>query len=523
VAVIGAGMGGLNVALQLKRAGIPFTVLEKNAGVGGTWYENRYPGARVDTASRSYSHIYGVRFPKPNPFCPAAENEKYLNWLADHFDLRGHIQCDTEVRSLIWDEAAGEWEIAADGPEGLRSLRANVVISCVGFLSRPNVPTFKGQVSFTGPVFHTARWPSDVDVTGKRVALIGSGCSGYQLVPELAKMTSHTVLFQRTPSWIFDVEGYLAPYPDQVVWLDAHFPYYSNFARFRTSWLQGPESLQVLFAIDPDFEDPHAVSPINKRIRDQRVEYLASKLPGRPDLVEKMIPINPPLSSRPVLVDRDYNVCDVIINGDVTLVSDEIDELTPVGVRTVDGTEHAVDAIVLATGFKANDFLWPMDVVGRAGRTIEQVWEKDGARAYLGTMVPGFPNFFMVYGPNTNPTGGLGVAHMEETITKFILECIAHLILEGRKSVDVSEDAFWRYNHELDRAESRKVYRDSRATNYFKNEFGRSAGNQPFDARLFWSWLRSPDGSWSQPENGWAKAWEAAPLRPYFGEDLVVD
>ncbi|HXC75970.1 MAG TPA: NAD(P)/FAD-dependent oxidoreductase, partial [Candidatus Acidoferrum sp.] len=520
VVVIGAGIGGLNAAVHLERAGISFTVLEKNSGVGGTWYENRYPGARVDTPSRTYSHIYGVRFPRPYPYCTAAANDEYLNWVADNFDVRDRVEFDTEVQSLRWDESAGEWEIIANGPAGRRVLRANAVVSCVGYLSRPSVPTFTGSDTFNGPIFHTARWPSDFDPAGKRVATIGSGCSGYQMVPELAKLADQTLLFQRTPSWVFDVEGYLAPYPPQVRWLDAKFPFYSNFARFRSTYnlFRGFN----LFALDPDFEEQDAVSADNKRIRAERIAFLNSQFPGRPDLVEKMTPPNPPFSSRPVLVDATQNVCTAIMRGDVTLVSEAIDRFTPNGIRTVDGVEHAVDAIVLATGFKANEFLAPMEVRGRDGRTIKELWEKDGARAYLGTMVPGFPNFFMLYGPNTNPTGAGSLCQVEESTTKFILECLGQLILEHRKTIDVTDDAYWRYNREVDSAEELKVYSDRRANNYYTNEFGRSAGNTPFDGRLFWSWLRSPGDARPQAEQ-WAGGWRGEPLRPYFGGDLVVE
>jgi 4-hydroxyacetophenone monooxygenase len=520
VVVIGAGMGGLNAAVHLKRAGIPFTVLEKNPGVGGTWYENRYPGARVDTPSRTYSHIYGVRFPRPYPFCTAAANDEYLNWIADNFEVRERVRFDTEVQSLSWDANAGEWEIIAHGPEGRRVLRATVVISCVGFLSRPSIPVFKGAGSFSGRIFHTARWPSDFDPAGKRVATIGSGCSGYQMVPELAKVASQTFLFQRTPSWVFDTEGYLSRYPPQAAWLDAKFPFYSNFARLRSSYnlFRGFN----LFALDPDFDDPCAVSADNKRLRGERIEFLKSQFPERPDLVEKMTPANPPFSSRPVLVDSKDNVCTAIMRGDVTLVSEPIVEFTPNGIRTADGVEHAVDAVVLATGFKANDFLGPMEVQGRDGRMIKDVWEKDGARAYLGTLVPGFPNFFMLYCPNTNPTGAGSLCQVEESITKFIVECLGHLIVGGRKAIDVTEDAYWRYNREVDRAEELKVYSDRRVNNYYKNEFGRSAGNSPFDGRLFWSWLRSPSDARPQADQ-WAGDWQEEPLRPYFGGDLVVE
>ena len=526
VIVIGAGMGGLNAAVQLKHTGIPFTVLEKNAGVGGTWYENRYPGARVDSPSRSYTHIYGVDFPYPNPFCPQSENEKYFNWVADHFDVRRHIEFHTEVTSVIWDDAEKVWEVTARQPDGTRVWRANAVISAVGFLARPNVPDIPGLDEFNGPAFHTARWPSDLDLTGRRVAVIGSGCTGYQLVPEIVGDTAHTYVFQRTPSWCFDGKGYLAPFPPQINWLDRNLPYHTNFVRFQTCWMRRPDSAIAAQTVDPDFDDPHAVSPLNQQIRDKRIAFMQSKFADRPDLMEKMTPVAPVLSSRPVLVDRDYSIYDVLLRDDVTLVTTGIRRVTPTGIELEDGTHVDLDVIVLATGFKANDYLWPMEVRGRDDIRMEDLWAPDGPRAYLGAMLPGFPNLFMLYGPNTNGSGGLQIVAIEEMVTRFALGCIGGLINQGKRSVDATLDGYWRYNRELDKAEALKVYVDPRAHNYYQNEHGRSATQGPFDGRLMWRWLRSPaapppDGQTPPIEEHLVESW--ASIRPWLGHDLIVE
>jgi 4-hydroxyacetophenone monooxygenase len=525
VVVIGAGAGGLGAAVQLKHAGVPFIVLEKNGGVGGTWFENRYPGARVDSPSRTYTHIFGAGFEYPNPFCEQNENEKYFNWVTDEFGVRENIEFDTEVKSVIWDNGAKVWEIEAVSPDGRRVWHANAVVSGVGFLSRPNIPDIEGLAMFEGPAFHTARWPGDLDLAGKRVAVIGSGCSSYQLIPELVKMVEHTYLFQRTPSWCFDVAGYRSPYAPQVNWLDRNLPYFTNFARFRASWLNGPDGLGAAFTADPAFKDVHARSAMNKRARDSRLEFLQRKFADDPEMVEKMLPSAPPFSSRPVLVDSDYSVYDALLRDDCTLVADGIRRIKENGIEVEGGAEYPVDVIVLATGFKANDFLWPMEVRGRNGQELEQLWEKDGARAYLGTMLPGFPNFFMLYGPNTNATGGLGIFEFEEMVTRFALECIEHLILEGKQTVDVTLDGYWRYNNELDRQEALKIYADQRANNYYKNEHGRSAGNSPFDVRQMWTWLRRPEdhnGAEAQHVTDQSASGGAA-VRPHFGEDLVME
>jgi 4-hydroxyacetophenone monooxygenase len=492
VLVVGAGLGGLNAAVQLQRAGIRFEVVEKNSGVGGTWYENRYPGARVDTPSRSYTHLYGVDYQYPNPFCAQAENEKYFNWIADTFDVRGAISFDTEVGSMVWDEDTATWTVTAQGPAGERVWHANAIISAVGFLSRPNLPELPGAAVFAGPAFHTARWPAGLDLTGKRVAVIGSGCTGYQLVPELADLAEHVLMFQRTPQWVFDRPGYRRPFPDQVLWLGRNLPYYANFLRFRSSWLTGPYVQSRAFAVDPEWDDPQTRSALNRRIREGRLEFLRAKLGEHPELLASMVPPHPPMSARPVAVDDRYSVLDALLRDDVTLVSAGIRTVTPHGIETVDGQEHRFDVLVYATGFQANDFLWPMEVRGRGGRRVEELWATDGARAWVGTMLPGFPNFFMLYGPNTNPFS-LGVVTFSEMMTRFALERIEDLLLTGTSSVDVTPDAYWRYNHELDAREKLRTWSDPRAQNYYRNAHGRSAANCPFEGTEIWQRLRRPD------------------------------
>jgi 4-hydroxyacetophenone monooxygenase len=525
VVVIGTGMGGLNAAVQLKHAGIPFTVLEKNANVGGTWHENRYPGARVDSPSRTYSHIYGVDFPRDHAYSPQSENAKYFNWVADTFDVRGCIEFHTEVKSVIWDDAACLWEITADQPDGLRTWRANAVISAVGFLSRPNIPDIEGLEDFRGECFHTARWPAELDLSGKRVAVIGTGCTGYQMIPEIVSETEHTYVFQRTPNWVFEIPGYLAPFPAQVSWLNRNFPYMSNFARLKSAFATRSDSSLPTWQIDPDFQDEHAVSAINKEVRDMRMAFLESKLGHRPDLLKKMIPKAPPHSARPVLVDRDYCVLDALVRDDVTLVTDGIGRVTEDGIDLPDGTHYEVDVIVMATGFKANDFLWPMDVRGRDGLSIGDLWAKDGARAYIGAMMPGFPNFFMLYGPNTNQLTGLLVVGTEEITTRFALENIGAVIERGKQAIEVTEDAYWRYNEQVDRAERHMTYLDKRADNYYRNEFGRSAANGPLDSRLLWSWLLDPAerrGTGQRPDIDASLIDQYRAIDPHLGADLMI-
>jgi 4-hydroxyacetophenone monooxygenase len=461
VTVIGAGMGGLNAALQLKRAGIPFTVVEKNGGVGGTWHENRYPGARVDTPSRSYTHIFGVDFGYPNPYCPQSENQRYFDWVADNFDLRRQIQFHTEVRSLTWNEDDAMWDIHILGPDGERHIRSNAVITAVGFLNRPNIGTIEGHEAFQGPSWHTSRWPDSVDLRGKRVAVVGTGATGYQTIPELALEADHVTVFQRTPQWVTPSPGYRSPFPPQVGWLDRNLPYYTNFMRLRTA--VGGDFSHVV-EIDPDFKDPHS------------------------NLVEVMTPPHPYFSARPIIVDPEYSILDAIQRDNVTLVTGGIDRVNATGIRDQEGVQHDVDVIVYATGFHATEYLYPMQIIGRGGRSIEDYWADGGARAYRCCMVPGFPNMWSIYGPNSN--GALTVASFHEMVTLYALQCIEKLIVEKKRSADVTEEAYWRFAEEVDEANRRKVWSDPRAHNYYWTKHNRSAVMNPFSGTHMWRLLR---------------------------------
>jgi 4-hydroxyacetophenone monooxygenase len=484
VTVIGSGMGGLNAALQLKRAGIPFTVIEKNSGVGGTWHENRYPGARVDTPSRSYTHIFGVDFGYPNPYCPQSENQRYFDWVADNFDLRRHIQFNTEVHSLTWNEDEAMWDVHITGPDGERTIRSNAVITAVGFLNRPNIGTVEGHETFKGPSWHTSRWPDAADLRGKRVAVIGTGATGYQMIPELALEAKHVTVFQRTPQWVTPSLGYRSPFPAQVGWLDRNLPYYTNFMRLRTAI--GGDFSHVT-EIDPDFKDPHSRSLANAQQRERAMDFLKSKL-GNSNLVEVMTPPHPYFSARPIIVDPDYSILDAIQRDNVTLVTGGIDRVNATGIRDKEGVQHDVDVIVYATGFHATEYLYPMKIIGRDGRSIEDYWAEGGARAYRCCMVPGFPNMWSIYGPNSN--GALTVASFHEMVTLYALQCIEKLIIENKRAVDVTEEAYWRFAEQMDEANRRKVWSDPRAQNYYWTRHNRSAVMNPFSGTHMWSLLR---------------------------------
>ena len=486
VVVVGAGMGGLVSALHLKRAGIPYTVIEKNAGVGGTWYENRYPGSRLDSPSRSYTHLFGVDFPYSNPFSPWAENQRYFSWVADFFDLRKDMVFETEVKSLTWDEQTSEWEIVTSGKHGDKVLRANAVMTSVGFLNRPRLPDIEGRDSFEGEAWHTVEWPDHTVIKDKRVAVIGTGATGYQTVPEMALEASHVTVFQRTPQWAFPAPGYRSPFGSQVYWLNRNFPFYTNFMRLGSG---SAAAFEAVSTIDPDFDDPHCCSPSNKIARDVAVGFVKSKLKD-PALVEMMTPEHPVWSARPIQVDPEYCILDAIQRDNVTLVTDGIRRINTSGIETMDGRQIDVDVIAYATGFHANEYLFPMKIAGRDGATIEQLWAEGGARAYRTCMMPGFPNLFAIYGPNTN--GSLSPATFHEMVACFAIQCIQEMILEDKSSVEVKLEPYWDYNRMIDERNNTRVWSDPRVQSYYWSKHGRSATMNPLRGPEMWALLRDP-------------------------------
>jgi len=361
------------------------------------------------------------------------------------------------------------------------------VITAVGFLNRPNIPEIPGMERFGGEAFHTARWPEDLDLKGKRFAVVGTGCTGYQVIPDLAPVAEHVTVFQRTAQWLTPTKGYLDPTPRQVNWLDRNLPFYSNFLRCRASL--PAFSLGELTEIDPNFDDPHACSEKNKEMRDACIDYLETKLDD-PELVRKMTPPHPVRSARPVTCDMAYNVLDAIMAENTTLVDCGIRCINERGIEANDGTQHDVDIIVFATGFRALDYLYPMTVTGSQGKTLDDVWADKGPRAYCGSMVPGFPNLWMIYGPNTN--GALGPATFHELVTRYTLLCMERLILEDRKEISVREEPYAVYNELVDERNATKVWSDPRAQNYYWSSHGRSVTQNPFTPTEMFQFLRRP-------------------------------
>jgi 4-hydroxyacetophenone monooxygenase len=494
VAIIGAGMSGLLAAHRLTQAGVRCTVYEKNADVGGTWLENRYPGCRVDVASHLYSYSFAPKHDWPDHFCTRDVLHGYFRDVAERFGLYDRIEFGTEVVAAHWDDATARWRLHLRTARGDSWVEANAVISAVGQLSRPQLPDIPGRESFAGPAFHSAEWNGTVDLTGRRVAVVGTGSSAYQLVPEVAKVAAQVSVFQRNAPWLRPTPHYHDPVPPGVRWLYDHVPYYSPWHRF---WLCAPGLLErggVLegWIVDRDYPPTErAISAANDRLRATLTDWMSAQVADAPELLSKIIPTYPVGAKR---VMRDNGVwLSTLMRSHVRLVGDPIDRITPTGLVTADGRRHDVDAIVYATGFQASRFLAPMTVTGRRGVDLHEMWAGD-ARAYLGITVPGFPNLFCLYGPNTNLSGqGGSIFYFSECAMTYVLDAVRHVVERGRNALDVRADVHDEFNEWVDQGNAERAWGFSSVSSWFINEKGRTAQNWPFSALEYWRRTRALD------------------------------
>lgn len=481
VIVVGAGLAGINAAVQLKASGLPFTVLDRNAGPGGTWAKNRYPGARVDWPSRLYSHSFGADYLFEHDFAPRAENEAYLQWCLDHYELAEHFNFGVTVRRMRWNDADGHWSVQAFDPHGNPATYiARAVISAIGLLDRPNIPAIEGLETFDGPICHSSTFDPDLPLEGQRIAVIGTGASGLQMVPDLAPQVEQLTVFQRSPAWVVPATGYRNAKSAQAIWLDENVPYYTNWSRFVLGWVLGDHRLFEVFSVDPNWTDPGSVNRVNADAREFALRHMQSKLAGRPDLIEKMTPDYPIFANRPVI---DNGWFDAIQRDNVDVVTEPIDSIAPEGVLTKNGTLHRADRIVLATGFNPNDYFAEIEIVGRNGTTISEVWSQTGPKAYWGVTVPHMPNFFMLYGPNANPRN-LGPVQYGEWAISYILEGIGHIIQEDWKSIEVRQDVYMQFNETLKKRLSGivSVNKDTAHPSYYVSAPGDSSVQSPWSS-----------------------------------------
>ncbi|MEQ4719709.1 NAD(P)/FAD-dependent oxidoreductase [Nonomuraea sp. B19D2] len=457
VAIIGAGFGGLCMAIRLERAGIrSYTVFEKADGLGGTWRDNSYPGAGCDIPSHLYSYSFEKYASWTRRYPEQPEILGYLEHCADKYDVRRKIRFGAEVRQAVFDGT--RWQLTI----GDRTEAFDVVVMAVGQLNRPRLPDIPGISDFEGVSFHSARWNHDHDLTGRRVAVIGNGSSAAQFIPRVAEQAGHLYVFQRTPNWVI-------PKPDAAFGplTRLAFRFVPGLQRAYREWIYRYAEATLYPALAQGWSAD--------LLRKRALRHLHDQVPD-PALRAKLTPGYPPGCKRVVIDSTFYPA---LTRSNVDVVTDRIARITPKGVETAEGP-YEVDTIVYATGFKSTEFLAPMELLGRDGRTLEEQW-KGGAEAYLGISMPSFPNLFLLYGPNTN-LGHNSIVFMLECQVRHIMSCLPHLSAGGPIEVRPEVMAAWR--RQLDAAMTRMVWGGG-CQSWYKTPEGRVTNNWPGTTTLY--------------------------------------
>ena len=491
VLVIGAGMSGLLTGIRLSQAGVAFEIIESNPDVGGTWLVNTYPGCRVDNANHMYSYSFEPNHGWPQHFSPQPELLSYFRGIAAKYDLKTRIRFETRVESLTWDETRAVWRVDLKTKDGrTETVEANAVVTAVGQLNKPRIPQIEGVGTFEGPAFHSAEWRHDVDLTGKRVGVIGTGASAYQFVPEIAPKVASLKVFQRTPPWGLPVPHYHEDVPEGMKWLLDQVPYYDKWYRFWLFWTTTEGFLPMVKA-DPGWNGPPtAVGEANLGLREMAAAALAAQVADRPDLLPNVVPTYPLGGKRAVLDNGVW--LGALKRPNVELITQAITRITPKGVVTADGVEHEVDMLIYGTGFTASKFLSGLKVTGRGGRELHEVWAGD-ARAYLGMTTPGFPNFFMIYGPNTNIVVNGSIIFFSECSVRYIVGALRLLAETGAEAIEVKRGVHDDFNIRVDEANKGWAWGSPGVTSWYKNEFGRVSQNWPFGLIDYWRATLAPN------------------------------
>jgi 4-hydroxyacetophenone monooxygenase len=480
VVVIGAGLSGILAGIRLRQAGIPFVIVEKNDDVGGTWFENSYPGCRVDSTNHMYAYSFAARgHAWPMWYSTQSTLLDYFRKITEQYELRANIRFGTQAVEAVYDERRGKWSVKLRSAYGGDTVvEATAVISAVGQLNQPRLPDIAGRDTFAGASFHSATWRHDVDLRGKRVAVIGTGASAFQFIPEIAPRVGKLLIFQRSAPWIMPTKNYHEKVGAGFQWLLDNVPYYENWWRFFLFWSYTDGVYE-----DVRLDDAGKPKPGNDRIRELLARQLKHQLEGAEHLAEKVIPKSP-FGSKRALRDNGSWI-KTLRRDNVELVTDKISEIAPAGIRTADGVLHDVDVIIYGTGFRASEFLRTMKVVGREGHVLSEVWNGD-ARAYLGIMVPEFPNFFVVYGPNTNIVVNGSIIFFSECAVRYVLSALRLLAERSASAAEIRPEVYDALNEAVDKRNATMAWGAPDAHNWYKNATGRVSQNWPFPIVDYW-------------------------------------
>ena len=491
VAIIGAGMIGLNAAIKLGGAGFGYQIFEERDDLGGTWSRNTYPGAAVDTPSHFYSYSFELN-PSWSKYYPTGpEYLDYLRGVANKYQVLPHISFRSKVLGCAWDEDDQRWRVTVQGPGGeVTTHRANTVVTATGVLNAPSIPQVDGAQSFRGEMMHTAQWRDDVDLRGKRVVVLGTGCTSVQVVASIVDQVGTLDVVMRQPHWVVPESNVFADVAEGMRWALANIPYFHQWFRLKSYWWAADKGWPVA-RIDPDWYATHvSASPANDAVMQACLAYLDRVFADRPDLKQMMTPDFPPFAKRIV---KDPGFFEAIKREHVTVHRASFREIMPDGVVTTDGTFLQADVIIWATGFQLQ-YLNFLDITGRDGRTLADVWADEDPRAYLGITVPGFPNLFVTAGPNAAPNHGGGHNITSEEHVHYIVESLQYLVEHGHAAMEPTPEATAEYNQRVDEALDQTVWKHGGTANgYYRNRAGRPWVSCPWRLVDYWTMLRAPE------------------------------
>lgn len=492
VVIIGAGVSGLCMAIKLRQLEIPFTIYEKNDTVGGTWYENSYPGSGVDIPNHFYSFSFEPKHDWTRHFAKRDELWAYLEHCADKYDVRRDVVFGVEMTEATFDEASQRWTIVLKERDGtVQTIDAPVLVTATGVLNRPAIPEIPGMASFSGPIFHSAQWDHDAELEGRRVALVGTGASSMQIGPTIADSVERLLVFQRSPHWAVSHPNYHLEVTEGMKWALENIPFFAKWYRFLLFWASG-DVLHRMLRVDPEWPMPQiSLNAESHAFRQRLLDYINSELADRPDLIERVTPNFPPYGKRML---RDNNWYKMLKRSNVDLISEHVKEITADAVVDAAGQRHPVDVIVLATGFQATRPLWPMTIRGVGGVDIREVWDDDDPRAYLGITVPKYPNMFMLAGPNTGLSHGGSAFFIAECQVRYVMQCLRELLEKNHATMECRLEPHDEYNRQVDEAHSRMVWAHKNVKSWYKNDKGRVAALSPWRLVDYWklTWALNP-------------------------------
>jgi len=487
--IIGAGMSGILMGIKLAERGIPFKIYEKNKSVGGTWAENTYPGCRVDIPNHFYSYSFEENHQWSQYFSQQPELEQYFQACFDKYDLAGMTQFNTEVSAMTFDDSTNLWSIQSINNGSEQSEEFNLVISCVGQLNQPKIPEINGLESFEGNIFHSARWPQDDQITGKKVAVIGSGASAFQIVPSIADKCNELTVFQRSAPWMFPNPDYYRDVEDGKKWLLENLPGYSRWYRFLLFWPGSDQLLDSLF-IDPEWQGGESsINETNDQMRQIFTDAMLGQLQDK-SLIPKVIPNYPPFGKR--MLQDNGAWLQSLQKDNVRVFTNEIQELTPRGILS-NNQLHEFDTIILATGFKAQEFFTPICINGGDGFFNDQYG--DSPQSYLGIAFDTLPNFFSTYGPGTNLAHAGSIIFNSECQVKYICSAIDYILENNIKHLKVKQDVVASYQEKLEARLNQMVWQHPNVSSWYQNSKGKVVTTSPWRLIEYWKWTKKFEAS----------------------------